>query len=85
MSPTVTIGEQNMADGIDLPNNVAAAILKEGSESHQALMTDIRHNGATVHNLVRMSALRKFDQLGIGESRAESGLLATPPAPPTTQ
>jgi hypothetical protein len=78
----VEIGEKNMA--IDLSDNVAAMLLKEGSESHQALMNDIRHNGSNVHNLTRLSAFKKFDQLGIGESRAESGLIATPVASPTT-
>ena len=70
---------------IDLPENVAGALLKEGSESHQAPLLDIRHNGANVHNLVRTSAFRKFDQLEISESRAQSGLVATPIASPTTQ
>ncbi len=70
---------------IDLPDNVAGLLLKEGSESHQALMNDIRHNGANVHSLVRHVAARKFDELGVAESRANSGLIATPIASPTTQ
>ena len=70
---------------IDLTENVAGLLLKEGSESHQALMADIRHNGATVHNLVRMAAFRKFDQLDPTESRAVSGVMGTPVAFPTTQ
>jgi len=69
---------------IDLPENITGLLLKEGSESHQGLMNDIRHNGAAVHNLVRMSAFRKFDEIGSIESRANSGVIATPVASPTT-
>ena len=79
------IEENKMAEGIDLSANVAAMLMKEGSESHQALMTDIRHNGASVHNLVRHAAFRKFDEIGSMESRANSGVMATPIAGPTTQ
>jgi hypothetical protein len=78
----VKLGE-NETMAIDLPENVAGMLLKEGSESHQALMTDIRHNGAHIHNLVRAVVLRKFDELGVAESRANSGLIGTPVASPT--
>ena len=70
---------------IDLPPNVAAALMKEGSEAHAALMLDVQHNGANVHNLVRLSGFRKFDEIGSIESRANSGVMATPIAGPTTQ
>ena len=79
------IEETKMAEGIDLAPNVAAMLMKEGSESHQALMNDIRHNGASVHNLVRHAAFRKFDEIGTLEGRANSGVNATPIASPTTQ
>ena len=78
-------GEDVMAEPIDLPSNVAGAILKQGSEAHQQAMTDILANGANVHNLVRLSGFRKFDEIGVAESRANSGLIATPIASPTTQ
>lgn len=80
---TVIVEVRDMA--IDLPENVAAALLKEGSESHAALMLDIQHNGANVHNLVRTSAFRKFDEIGSIESRANSGVISTPVASPSTQ
>ena len=48
-------------------------------------MNDIRHNGASVHNLVRHAAFRKFDEIGTLEGRANSGVNATPIASPTTQ
>lgn len=70
---------------IDLPENVAGMLLKEGSESHQALMADIRHNAATGHNLARLGAVKAFNELDTLESRANSGVMATPIASPTTQ
>ena len=76
-------GDKRMS--IDLPANVAGAILKQGSEAHQVIMTDVINNGANVHNLVRTSAFRKFDEIGSIESRANSGVIATPVASPTTQ
>lgn len=77
----VTVEENVMS--IDLPPNVAGMLLKEGSESHQALMADIRHNGATAHNLARLGATKSFNELDTLESRAHSGVLATPIAGPT--
>ncbi len=76
---------EDVMSAIDLPSNVAGAILKQGSEAHQQAMTDILANGANVHNLVRLSGFRKFDEIGVAESRANSGLMATPIASPTTQ
>jgi hypothetical protein len=76
-------GETEMA--IDLPENVAGALLKEGSESHQALMVDVRGNVATANNLARLGATRQFNELDTIESRAHSGIMATPVASPTTQ
>jgi hypothetical protein len=70
---------------VDLPENVAASLMKEGSEGHQALMADIRHNGANVHSLVRHAAFKHYNEIDSVESRANSGVLATPIAGPTTQ
>lgn len=69
----------------DLPPNILTTLLKEGSESHQALMNDIRHNGAVAHNLARLGATRAANELDTIESRAHSGVMATPIASPTTQ
>ena len=79
----VETGDEDMA--LDLAENVGGMLLKSGSEAHQALMTDIMHNGANVHNLTRLSSFKHFDEFGIEESRANSGLIATPIATPTTQ
>jgi len=60
-------------------------VMKTGSESYQALMTDIQHNGAASHAILRFGADTKFNELGTLESRANSGVMATPIASPTTQ
>lgn len=74
-----------MAEVIDLPPNVAAALLKEGSESHQQLLQDIRVNSSVAHNLARLGAVRQYNELDTIESRANSGIIATPVASPATQ
>lgn len=70
---------------VDLPENVAGALLKHGSEFHQQLMSDISGNISHVHNLTRSAAFRAFQELDTLESRANSGVLATPIASPATQ
>lgn len=70
---------------IDLPANIGSHILKTGSEAYQGMMTDIGHNGAVAHNLARLGATRQFNELDTLESRAHSGVMATPIASPTTQ
>ena len=70
---------------VDLTENVAAELVRTGAAAHQALMTDIQHNGASIHNLARAVAVRKHDELGSIESRAHSGIMATPVASPTIQ
>jgi len=70
---------------IDLTENVTGMLLKEGSETHQALMADIRGNVSTAHNLARLGAVRAHNELDTLESRAHSGVMATPIASPTTQ
>jgi len=74
-----------MAGGVDLPPNVAELILYEGAINHQQLMADIRGNIANVNSLVRHAAFRQYHELGPVESRAVSGVMATPIASPTTQ
>lgn len=74
-----------MAEPVDLPPNVASEILRLGMASHQQGMADISTNASHIHNITRGSIVRKFDEIGIGESRAQSGLIATPIAGPTTQ
>lgn len=83
--PEVTV---SLTEGETLMTTVASYmdhICKTGSEAYQALMTDIQHNGATSHAILRFGADTKFNELGTLESRANSGVMATPIASPTTQ
>ena len=70
---------------IDLPENVASELLRQGVSVHQQAMTDISTNASHIHNITRGSIVRKFDEIGTLESRANSGVMATPIASPTTQ
>ena len=81
----VPLGEDEMSTPADLPTNVIGHILKTGSEAYQGMMTDIQHNGAVAHNLARLGATRQFNELDTLESRAHSGVMATPIASPATQ
>lgn len=76
-------GEKKMA--IDLTENVTGLLLKHGSEFHQSHMAEVTTNAGTVHNLARLIATRNFDEVGVLEGRAVSGVMATPIASPTTK
>jgi len=69
---------------IDLTDNVSGALLKQGSEAHQQVMTDIGQNGAAIHSIIRASVVTKFNEIGTLEGRANSGVNATPIAGPAT-
>lgn len=61
------------------------AILKQ--ESHGNFMAnnrDGRNMGSIAMGVLQGAAARAFDELGVPESRATSGLIATPVAGPTT-
>lgn len=76
-------GDNPMPNGAEV--DYMTLIKKTGSEAFQALMTDITHNSAVAHNLARLGTTVKFNELGTLESRANSGVMATPIASPTTQ
>jgi len=82
---TIVVPEEHEMAAIDLPETVAGLLLKEGSESHQQLMFESRANSQHTNNLVRTVATHKFAEVGPIESRAVSGVMATPIASPTTQ
>ena len=82
---TVSEGNETMTNPIDLPPNVAAELQLETVGNIQA---DNR-NGRAITNVamgvLQAAAARNFDELGVTESRATSGVIATPVAGPTTQ
>lgn len=79
------VGEEKMAEAIDLPVNIMGTLLMHGTQFHQTHMADITTNAGTVHNLARLIATRNFDEVGVLEGRAVSGVMATPIASPAVQ
>lgn len=76
---------------VDLPSNISAQLQQQAVISHQQAMETIgqvrnlsAQNAEFAANAARLSAVRKMDELDAVESRATSGVLATPIAGPTT-
>jgi len=80
---TGTTGVKKMA--IDLPENVAVQLLTETTGNIQANNRNGRDISTTAMGVLQAAAARNFDELGVTESRATSGIIATPIAGPTTQ
>lgn len=78
-------GECEMPEPIDLPSNVAAQLQLESVGNIQANNRDGRNISTTAVGVLQSAAARNFDELGAVESRATSGVIATPIASPTTQ
>jgi hypothetical protein len=76
-------GDTKMA--IDLPENVAVQLLTETTGNIQANNRNGRDISTTAMGVLQAAAARNFDELGVTESRATSGIVATPIAGPTTQ
>lgn len=70
---------------MDLPANVAGVIITESTGNIQANNRDGRNVGTIAMGVLQAAAARNFDELGVTESRATSGVIATPVASPTTQ
>ena len=76
----ISEGEQVMA--ADLADGVAQAILNSGVNAHQFLMTESQGNIQHANNITRLTAAKKFDEIGIGESKAGQGLITVPHGAP---
>lgn len=68
----------------DLPSEVAGLLVTETVGNIQANNRDGRNLGSIAMGVLQAAAARNFDKLGAVESRAVSGVLATPVAAPTT-
>ena len=68
---------------VDLSPNVANALLNETIGNIQANNRDGRNVSTMAMGVLQMAAARNFDELGAVESRATSGVMATPIASPT--
>jgi len=77
-------GDNLMAEPIDLPSNVAAQLQLESVGNIQANNRDGRNVATASMGVLQAAAARNFDELGAVESRATSGIVATPIAGPTT-
>jgi len=67
----------------DLAPGVAQQLITETVGNIQANNRDGRGVGTTALGVLQAAAARNFDELGVSESRANSGLIATPVAPPS--
>lgn len=76
--------EKAMAQ-VDLPEAVASQLLTETVGNVQANNRDGRNAGTVATNVLSGAMARNFDELGTIESRANSGIIATPVAAPSTQ
>lgn len=74
-----------MAEPIDLPSNVAAQLQLESVGNIQANNQSGRAVSTAAMGVLQAAMARNFDQLDAVESRATSGVMATPIASPTTQ
>lgn len=74
-----------MADIIDLPPSVASQLLTESVGNIQANNANGRAVANVAMGTLQAGAARAFNELDAVESRATSGVMATPIASPTTQ
>jgi glutamyl-tRNA reductase len=70
---------------VDLPESVASQLLTESVGNIQANNRDGRNAGTIATNVLAGAMARNFDELGTVESRANSGIIATPVASPAVQ
>lgn len=69
----------------DLPPAVAGQLITETTGNIQANNRDGRNVATLAVGVLQAAMARNFDELGTLESRANSGVIATPVASPTTQ
>lgn len=69
----------------DIPDSVATQLMTETVGNIQANNRDGRNLGTVAMGVLQGAMSRNFDELGTVESRANSGVIATPVASPATQ
>lgn len=69
----------------DLPESVASHLITETVGNIQASNQAGRNVAVMATGVLQAAMARNFDELGTVESRATSGVMATPIAGPTTQ
>lgn len=73
-----------MSGGIDLPPSVAQAMLAESSGNIQSANAQARNTFTLASGSLQAGIAKTHNELGPIESRAVSGVMATPLASPTT-
>lgn len=83
--PFVCPEEGIMSAAADLPPAVAGQLITESVGNIQGNNRDGRNVATLAVGVLQAAMARNFDELGTIESRANSGVIATPVAGPTTQ
>ena len=82
-NPSESHGDSTMP-AADLPEAVAGQLMTESVGNIQANNRDGRNIGTVAMGVLQGAMARNFDELGTVEGRANSGVNATPLAPPVT-
>ena len=69
----------------DIPENFSQVTMSESATNLQLANAQARNVAVTANGVLQGAMARNFDELGVTESRATSGVIATPIAGPTTQ
>ncbi len=77
--------EENQQMPLDLPASMGQYLLSETTGNIQANNRDGRSMSSIAVGVLQFAAARDFDELGTVEARANSGVMATPIAPPTAR
>ena len=70
---------------VDLPENVSQQILTRLVNNADSNSERTQVAATNANNVLMAASARNFDEIGIQESRATSGVIATPIAGPATQ
>ena len=81
---TIPIEEKKMA-ALDLPEGVGTLLMVESTGNIQSDNREGRALTTLSSGVLKGAMARNFDELGTIESRANSGIIATPVASPTIQ
>lgn len=81
--PTQT-GTEEKKMAVDLPEGILTKLLVETMGNIQATNNGGRNIATAALGVIQGATARNYDKLGAVESRAVSGVLATPLADPTT-
>lgn len=83
--PTDSENEEPKMPQVDLSENVANQLLTETVGNIQSANRRGRDTSDIAEGVLKGAMARNFDELGTTESRANSGVIATPVASPAVQ